>query len=135
MRCQILQFVLYLFFRKRCTESISLQQEKKLDLMRSDFLSYTHFLLCLPTMSTLTTRIIAQPKPCTYPTPTRESTSCCPSRCSTATALTSVSSSARGSKSSPSPPKRSSPSKTLTVSLCSSAPYTHLLSVIFVFRW
>lgn len=62
-------------------------------------------------------RIIAQPKPCTYPTPTRESTSCCLSRCSTATARTSASSSARGSKSSLSPPKRSSPWKTLTVSL------------------
>lgn len=61
-------------------------------------------------------RIIAQPKPCTYPTPTRESTSCCLSRCSTATAQTSASSSARGLKSSPSPPKRNSPSKTLTVS-------------------
>lgn len=54
-------------------------------------------------------RTIAQPKPCTYPTLTRESTSCCPSRCSTATAPTLASSSARGSKSSPSPPKRSSP--------------------------
>lgn len=61
-------------------------------------------------------RTIAQPKPCTYPTPTRESTSCCLSRCSTATALTLVSSSARGSKSSPSHPKRSSPSKMQTVS-------------------
>lgn len=54
-------------------------------------------------------RTIAQPKLCTYPTPTRESTSCYLSRCFTATAPTSVSSSARGSKSSPSPPKRSSP--------------------------
>lgn len=70
-----------------------------------------------PPSPSVSSRIIAQPKPCTYPTPTRESTSCCLSRCSTATALTSVSSSARGSKSSPSPPKRSSPSKTPTVSL------------------
>lgn len=54
-------------------------------------------------------RTIAQPKLCTYPTPTRESTSCYLSRCFTATVPTSVSSSARGSKSSPSPPKRSSP--------------------------